>query len=350
VFVDYDHGNWCEGLTTYLADYAYKEDEDPGAARDYRLGRLQGYLDYASSGGRDFPLSRFTERESAATQAVGYGKTMMVFHMVRGLLGEAHFRNGLRRFYADNRFREAAWSDIVRSFEQVSGRVLGGWFDQWTERAGVPVKFAVDGEVRTRTVTLSGASATATIDGPASWVAVDPDFEVFRLLHREEVSPALSEILGADSTVVVIGSRCEPGIAAALRNLAAGWSANQNQIMVEEAAFTGADGRGVWLFGEGDLVETLFRNTQAFGERPGELRDQSRNETRSLIAGFRDPDGRDLPWTVLLPQNAAVVPALGRKLPHYGSYSYLVFSDEDNVAKGRWSVETSPLRRDLDRE
>ena len=81
VFVDYEEGNWCEGLTTYLADHLYKSQESVQAAIDYRRAQLQGYLDYAVSGARDFPLREFTERESASTQAVGYGKTMMVFHM-----------------------------------------------------------------------------------------------------------------------------------------------------------------------------------------------------------------------------------------------------------------------------
>jgi len=37
---------------------------------------------------------------------------------------------------------------------------------------------------------------------------------------------------------------------------------------------------------------------------------------------------------------------LARKLPHYGKYSYLLFSGErpDNQAKGQWSVTRSPLR------
>src|SRR5690606_3013180 len=29
VFVNVEEGNWCEGLTTYGADYAYKEQESP---------------------------------------------------------------------------------------------------------------------------------------------------------------------------------------------------------------------------------------------------------------------------------------------------------------------------------
>ncbi|MCK4773640.1 MAG: M1 family peptidase, partial [Candidatus Krumholzibacteria bacterium] len=139
VFVDIEKGNWCEGLTTYLADYSYKERENVASAREYRLKQLQAYLDYASSGEHDFALRRFTERESASTQAVGYGKTMMVFHMTRQLLGDDVFFDGLRRLYNERCFEEASWDDIVGSFEVVSGRSLEAWFEQWIGRPGAPV-------------------------------------------------------------------------------------------------------------------------------------------------------------------------------------------------------------------
>jgi len=37
VYVDWERGNWCEGLTTFMADYAYKEEEGESAAREMRL-------------------------------------------------------------------------------------------------------------------------------------------------------------------------------------------------------------------------------------------------------------------------------------------------------------------------
>ena len=45
----------------------------------------------------------------------------------------------------------------------------------------------------------------------------------------------------------------------------------------------------------------------------------------------------------------AALPGLGRKLPHYGKYSYLVFEGQEpvNVAKGQWEAVDSPLRVDL---
>jgi hypothetical protein len=377
VFVDVEQGNWCEGLTTYLADYSYKERENVAAARDYRLKQLQSYLDYASSGEHDFALRRFTERESASTQAVGYGKTMMVFHMTRQLLGDDVFFDGLRRLYNERCFEEASWDDIVRSFEAVSGRSLEAWFEQWIGRPGapvlsvtrsagghdgvtvelrqeepfydvvVPVSYEVAGDVRSRQVSMNAATFELELPEGTRWVAVDPDFQIFRKLHRGEIPPALSQVLGADSTVVVIGSRCAPDVADALRELAAGWSRNHNQVVVEEADLTGPNGRGVWLFGEGALADRLFAQTRSFGDLPVKFRAEAAAAGQTLVACFRDGGSEGIPWTVVLPADASVVEALGRKLPHYGVYSYLVFDGETNVDKGSWAVTNSPLRLDL---
>jgi hypothetical protein len=45
----------------------------------------------------------------------------------------------------------------------------------------------------------------------------------------------------------------------------------------------------------------------------------------------------------------SALPGLGRKLPHYGKYSYLGFEGEEpvNVLKGQWTATDSPLRVDL---
>ena len=80
VYVDYANGNWSEGLTAYLADHLLQEQKGNGA--EFRRSTLQKYADFVSAG-RDFPLAQFTSRHSAQSEAVGYGKAMMVFHMLR---------------------------------------------------------------------------------------------------------------------------------------------------------------------------------------------------------------------------------------------------------------------------
>ena len=91
VFVDISEGNWCEGLTVYCADYHYKELESDHEATQYRRRLLKDYAAYVKDPSLDFPLSEFLSRHSGATRAVGYGKSMMVFHMIDRMIGREAF-------------------------------------------------------------------------------------------------------------------------------------------------------------------------------------------------------------------------------------------------------------------
>ena len=113
VFVDYARGNWAEGLTAYLADHLYKEQVGQGA--EYRRDTLKRYRDYVRSN-RDFPLTQFVSRESPATEAVGYGKALMAFHMLRRKLGDEAFTQALRKFYREQLGRRAGFTDLATAF------------------------------------------------------------------------------------------------------------------------------------------------------------------------------------------------------------------------------------------
>jgi len=118
VFVDLAGGNWCEGLTAYLADHLIAEQRGQGA--DHRRAILLRVTDYVTAE-NDFPPSRFLSRHDAVTEAVGYGKTAMMWNMLRDKVGDAQFIKALQEFYRDNRFRAASFDDIEKSFEAVSG-------------------------------------------------------------------------------------------------------------------------------------------------------------------------------------------------------------------------------------
>lgn len=66
----------------------------------------------------------------------------------------------------------------------------------------------------------------------------------------------------------------------------------------------------------------------------------------SVIRHSHTPD-KAIVW--LFSDNAQALPSLGRKLPHYGKYSYLAFEGEraKNVLKRQWTSDDSPLRIDL---
>jgi hypothetical protein len=159
----------------------------------------------------------------------------------------------------------------------------------------------------------------------------------------------LSQVLGADSTLVVVGDRCTPQMREVLHEVAKEWAANQDMKVVDErdAGDATVSGRSLFLLGPGTLVDRVFAEAAAaLGDAPAELRADSADQ--SLVAVFRDPANSELARAVILPASAEVAPAIGRKIPHYSRYSWLAFDGEQNVGKGNWTVLTSPLRRTLE--
>ena len=144
VFVDYETGNWCEGLTAYMADHLIQEQR--GRGEDYRRDTLQKYRSYVREG-RDFPLTEFRSRHSAATEAVGYGKTLMVFHMIRQRIGDEAFHKWAARFYREYRGKQASFADVRKSLEAVAGQDLGRLFADHVERPGAAMLLVTGGRV-----------------------------------------------------------------------------------------------------------------------------------------------------------------------------------------------------------
>ncbi len=389
VFVDYARGNWCEGLTTYGADYLYKERQSEAEARDYRRTTLQGYLDYVSEK-EDAPLRLFRERGDFATQAIGYGKSMMVVHQIRRLLGDGEFWGALQEFYRAQLFKRASWDDLFDAFAKRSGMNLSGWKEQWLERTGAPVLILKEREVSgsndagyavtvvigqeqrdlydlrvpvrigwedplaesTRVVPLSERTAACTfsVKRPPDWVAVDPDFDVLRKIDASEIPPAISRTLGADTAVVVIADGLTPEATAAYEVLANDWDTGAKLGILREAGLPAVFAPGVplWLLGRGPLAGRLLASMSEEGCVP-----PAGSASGWIIAGSEQPAGRDAviaggtpaqPWTLVDVAAADGIATVGRKIPHYGKYSYLLFEGGKNVVKGSWDVRSSPLR------
>ncbi|NOR49958.1 MAG: M1 family peptidase, partial [Desulfuromonadales bacterium] len=135
--IDYASGNWGEGLATYVADYYPKELHAPAEALEYRRKILRDYATLVDASD-DLPLTAFRSRMSKRDQAVGYGKSAMVFHMLRNLIDDQAFWSGLQAAARDGLGKRYAWSDLQRHFEAASGMDLTTFFRQWIGRTGAP--------------------------------------------------------------------------------------------------------------------------------------------------------------------------------------------------------------------
>jgi hypothetical protein len=392
VFVDYATGNWCEGLTAYMADHLIQEQRDKGD--NYRRDTLQKYRNYVKDE-RDFPLEEFRSRHSAATEAVGYGKSLMGFHMLRRQLGDEDFRMALARFYRQKRGQQASFRDLQKSFETTAEVELDAFFDQWLQRTGAPslsvsvdrvrrdgdgyvveatlhqkqsgepfsVRVPVVLDMRsgrvTETVEVSEATTPFSLRVPAEPVLlrVDPQFDVFRMLDPRETPPSIGQIFGEATILALLPSEAGAETRQRYHDLMQGWQSDSHSIEIKldsEVERIPVD-RAVWILGQDNLhVGTLFADgsvdgLEIDGGRVSLAGEEAEVGSQSIVAIRRHPDNveRAVGWLAVDPPEA--FPGMGRKLPHYGKYSYLAFEGDapDNVIKGQWATTDSPLTVDV---
>jgi hypothetical protein len=86
--------------------------------------------------------------EGRVFRALVYNKGAAVLQMLRGLVGDEAFFDGLRRFYRTNRFKKAGTEDFRAAMEASSGRQLERFFERWIYGATLPrlkLSYVVDG-------------------------------------------------------------------------------------------------------------------------------------------------------------------------------------------------------------
>ena len=74
----------------------------------------------------------------SAYGAIVYSKAPGVIKQLAFVLGEEHFRDGLRVYLKEHAYANAEWSDLVSAFERVSQRSLQDWAASWIRRRGMP--------------------------------------------------------------------------------------------------------------------------------------------------------------------------------------------------------------------
>jgi hypothetical protein len=392
VYVDYADGNWSEGLTAYMSDHLDSEQRGQGAA--YRRKALERYANFAARD-RDFPLSQFRSRHSDASQAVGYSKSLMLFHMLRQHAGDAAFEQRIKQLWQRYQFQPVSYRDVIRTLFEGDTQSYEAFLEQWLHRTGapelslgkiqvtqieagyrltmlvnqdqaaspymlsVPVEVVLAG-IETparRPVQLTGRRTRITLDFAQrpTVVTLDPDYDVFRLLHPQERPSSLGRLFGASKQLLVLPTEVDSAQQAAWQQLAKAWSKRFDNIEISndrELSQLPAD-TAVWLLGWQNklLPEVRVRleaSNQQLDPRTATVEGQQLNADSHAVV-LLDSDNSRVPLGFIGAEQPDVIKALARKLPHYSSYGQLAFElpRVNNIIKQSLPVKVSPLTREL---
>ncbi len=376
-YIKREEGNWSEGLTTYLSDHLMQDLN--GKGNHYRFQELMKYGNYVTPE-KDFPLSQFQSRTDMATQAVGYGKLVMVLHMLRNRIGEKAFLDALHDFYFENTFKRAGYQNLKEAMEAHSRQDLAVFFRQWISSKGAPqiklgtvsTKNTASGYQLDFEIVQTQESPVFEIDLPyAVWikgaaqpiydfvrltqpkqhfsiplasapraVLLDPWHEVFRRLNKGEVPPSISQTHGDAKAQMVFTNKEEGPFKSAYAHLASTLQGSENT----SGKWSRKTEHSIWLLGRDfkmnaktlEWLETggvvLKQNAIIIDGKSFSL------DENSIALTFPHPVSPEHSVTWVMLHSADAAKGLARKLPHYGKYGYLVFNGEApaNVAKGTW--------------
>ena len=134
------HEQWIsEGLAQYFAAlYAAEERGDDLLANLMRQMRRWG-IDQSSQGPiyLGYRLGHI-KSDGRVFRAIIYNKAAVVLHMLRRLVGDEVFFSGLRRFYAEWRFRKAGTEDFRAAMEASGASGLAPFFESWVYGTTIP--------------------------------------------------------------------------------------------------------------------------------------------------------------------------------------------------------------------
>jgi len=389
VFVDYEEGNWCEGITVYMADHLIKEQD--GQAVDYRRTTLQKFTDYVNPE-NDFPVVEFLSRSNSAEEAIGYGKSMMFNNMLRYEFGDELFLKAYAKFNIDNKFRKASFDDIKASFETVTGKDLTPFFDQWLKRTGaptlklsdvnvtednnqyalsfnlsqvqdedvfdvnVPVVVYLEGEdkVTHEKINLSDRKQEYTLkySNKPLKIDIDPQFDIIRRLDKKEVPATLSQVFGAKNSIIILPANSD--YLEAYTGLANMWKDTQAaqgkvlEIINDSDIESLPNDKAVWVLGFdnkfADQANIFNEYNKSFNAETKSKIELLKKEN-AFVYAIPNPGNSENTLGFVGANNNKTITRLSRTLLHYGKYGFLGFEGENakNVLKGSLATLDSPM-------
>lgn len=135
-FADYGETIWRE----------WKYGKDDGDAHIF--GNRQSYLGNANNAKKDLVRFYYADKEDVF-DGVSYPKGGSILHMLRNYVGDEAFFKALNLYLNTNKFKNAEAHNLRLAFEEVTGKDLNWFFNEWYFGAGHPnldIKYSYDAD------------------------------------------------------------------------------------------------------------------------------------------------------------------------------------------------------------
>ena len=402
VYIDFSKGNWSEGLTAYMSDHLSSEQQGKGS--EYRRKALERYANFVSKQG-DFALTDFSSRHDEASQAIGYGKSLMLYHMLRNQIGDDEFNKRIKQFWQRYQFKYANFFELIKQLYSANddNNDYRSFAEQWLKRTGAPeislddvsVSKLDDGYLLSIKISQQQAGPAYQLQIPLevtlqgitqaqnkqTWrenvflseknnlftlkfkqqpqvVTLDPDYDVFRLLHANERPATLGRLFGAKKQVLVMPAKATTEQIKAWQQLAVSWfrSYKNVELIYDNEIKALPDDVAVWLLGWNNQLlkeqQQYFTSTsQSLSGHTVTIDRQQLHANKHAVV-LLDADNSRPPLGFIGADDPETIALIARKLPHYSSYGVLGFElpEVNNIIKQHLPVLKSPMTWKLDQQ
>ncbi|NNK13883.1 MAG: PDZ domain-containing protein, partial [Desulfofustis sp.] len=369
--VAFNSANWAEGLTTYLADMAYRSDAGEGP--EARKEAIQRYRDYVNESAPllgEFYGAGHQRRENQARRAIGYQKSALLFHELKLRVGEEIFFQSLQRVYQTFKGRSAGWQDLQKIFEDLSDQDLSNFFSERLGRNDLAVLQIKDIDVEDGPASTSVSFSVVQAQDPAYElllpvsietttgtqkfqelitepetalsfevgaapleIAIDPDYDMLRRLSGAEYAPVWSAILGASECLVVHGDDSQMDIYEPVIAFTERYGCTTKES--SELSRQDLEAQTIIFLG---TSSSHMRNSFGLPDHP---------ENGFTVDVRANPFNRELAVALISSDSKEQTEAAVRRLSHYGKYSFLHF-DNGRIQEQRTPTTESGIRVELE--
>lgn len=386
VFNDMTKGNWVEAITTYFANYYYKElmlGHDEAISH-----RGRDCLKYSirATKEKEYPVRKFMFKTEEFENEIGYTKGSMIFHQLRRTVGDEIFFKTIREFVKRFGGMYAEWDDIQALFEEMSKLGLDWFFSQWLDRNGAP-------ELRLENVEMKGADRGYLIKGevvqygevyrlslpiyidfgasaetfdfdtdesrkgfelrvdraPVS-LALDPEYHLFRRIAPDDITPCLNALLEDDDKAFVYPSNKANPENEVYKGLAETASERKGGLLISDAhteSLEKISSSSIFIAGEARNSEYFeaFYDYLPDGVEVGKdyfviKGERYAGQDYSLLISFRNPVNPSNLVTLYFGLSPDAI-SRSRYIFFYGWDSYVVFKNGRPIKRGDFTKRVS---------